>query len=60
MQQPGWDAIELARDRLRLAWEVGDMSEVVGKSKELVETAAKVTVAAVEGAVSDATDFGPR
>lgn len=59
LDQPGWDAIERARDRLRLAWEMGDLPEVVGKAKELVETVAKATVASVDGAVSDAADFGP-
>jgi hypothetical protein len=59
IDQPAWDAIELARDRLQRAWEIQDLPEVVGKAKELVETVAKVTVAATEGTVADSTDFAP-
>ncbi|MFB9238149.1 abortive infection family protein [Plantactinospora siamensis] len=57
--QPAWDSIELALSRLRRAWEFDDLPDVVGKAKELVETVAKVTVEAAEGAVSDAVDFQP-
>jgi hypothetical protein len=59
IDQPAWDAIELGRDRLQRAWEIQDLPEVVGKAKELVETVAKVTVAATEGTVADSTDFAP-
>lgn len=59
VDQPAWEAIELARTRLLRAWEFQDLPEVVGKAKELVETVAKVTVAAIEGAVADSADFVP-
>lgn len=59
IDQPAWDAIELARDRLQRAWAIQDLSEVVGKAKELVETVAKVTIAATEGTVADSTDLTP-
>lgn len=59
MAQGAWEAIELARDRLQRAWDVHDLPEVVGKSKELVETVAKVTVEATEGTVADSIDFQP-
>jgi abortive infection Abi-like protein len=59
IDQPSWEAIELARDRLQRAWEIQDLPEVVGKAKELVETVAKVTVAATEGTVADSIDFEP-
>lgn len=52
-----WDAIELGRDRLQRAWEIEDYSEVVGKAKDIVETVAKVVVAATEGTISDSTDY---
>ena len=54
---PAWEAIELARDRLQRAWHIQDLPEVVGKAKELVETVAKVTVAATEGTVGDSIDL---
>ena len=59
IDQPAWDAIELARDRLQRAWQFEDLSEVVGKAKELVETVAKVTVAATGVTVADSTKFVP-
>jgi len=59
LAQPAWEAVELARDRLRRAWDVRDLPEVVGKAKELVETVAKVTVEATEGTVADSLDFQP-
>lgn len=49
----GWRAIESARDRLQLAWQLKDFQEVVGKAKELVETVAKVVVAAADGTLGD-------
>lgn len=59
IDDPGWKAIEVARERLRRAWEFQDGPDVVGKAKELVETVAKVTVVATEGAVADGIDFVP-
>ncbi|GAA1025655.1 hypothetical protein GCM10009557_00410 [Virgisporangium ochraceum] len=59
LAQPAWDSIELALSRLRRAWEFDDLPDVVGKAKELVETVAKVTVEAAEGAVADSVDFQP-
>lgn len=54
-----WAAVEAARVRLKAAWDLRDLPEVIGKAKELVETVAKVVVASVEGAVTDASDFAP-
>lgn len=59
LSDPAWEAVELARDRLRRAWDVPDLPEVVGKAKELVEAVAKVTVEALQGTVADSFDFGP-
>lgn len=59
LAQPAWDSIELARGRLQRAWDFDDLPDVVGKAKELVETVAKVTVEAAEGAVADSVDFQP-
>lgn len=59
VDEPGWKAIEAARTRLLRAWELQDLPEVVGKAKELVETVAKVTIVAIEGAVGDSADFAP-
>lgn len=53
----GWEAVNRAKERLQTAWESKDLPEVIGKAKELVETVAKVTVVAVDGAVSDSMDF---
>jgi len=38
---------------------MGDLSEVVGKSKELVETVARVVVMSVEGTVNEKLEFQP-
>ncbi|WP_130013928.1 abortive infection family protein [Serinicoccus sediminis] len=59
LDDDGWEAIESARTRLRLAWELNDFQEVVGKAKELTETVAKVVVAAADGTLADNADFGP-
>lgn len=59
VDQPAWDAIELARDRLQRAWQFDDLPEVIGKSKELVETVAKVAAAATGTTLADSIDFKP-
>jgi hypothetical protein len=59
LEDDGWRAIESARDRLQLAWQLKDFQEVVGKAKELVETVAKVVVAAADGTLGDSADFVP-
>jgi hypothetical protein len=45
VDDPAWDAVELARRRLVRAWELEDLAEFVGRAKELVETVAKVVFA---------------
>lgn len=55
----GWTAVESALNRLRSAWRLQDLPEVVGKAKELVETVAKVVVAAADGTLSDNANFVP-
>lgn len=52
-------AIDVARGRVSLACQMGDLSEVVGKSKELVETVARVVVMSVEGTVNEKLEFQP-
>ena len=52
-----WDAVTLARSRVRIAWESEDFPEVIGKAKELVETIARVVVVATEGTVGDTAEF---
>lgn len=59
LDNDGWEAVGSARSRLRLAWELKDFPEVVGKAKELVETVAKVVVAAADGTLADNADYGP-
>ncbi len=59
LDDDGWGAVESARNRLRLAWQLQDLPEVVGKAKELVETVAKVVVAAADGTLADNADFVP-
>jgi hypothetical protein len=59
LDDEGWGAVESARNRLRLAWQFQDLPEVVGKAKELVETVAKVVVAAADGTLADNADFVP-
>jgi len=59
LDDSSWDAITLAQTRVRNAWTVGDLPEVVGKAKELVETVARVTIASSEGTIGDAADFNP-
>ncbi len=58
LDDDGWASVDIARTRLRLAWDLQDLSEVIGKAKELVETVAKVVVAAADGTVADNADFG--
>ena len=55
----GWEAIEVARDRLSAAWNIEDYSEVIGKAKDLVETLAKVVIASSDGTVNDKTEVIP-
>ena len=52
-----WAAVEVAQSRLCGAWERGDFQEVLGKSKEIVETVAKVVVGAAEETVGEAAHF---
>lgn len=52
-------AIDEARGRVSLACQMGDLAEVVGKSKELVETVARVVVLSTEGTVNEKLDFQP-
>jgi hypothetical protein len=59
LDDAGWEAVQAARNRLRLGWEMEDLQEVVGKAKEFVETVAKVVVAAADGTLADNADFGP-
>lgn len=59
LDNDGWEAVKSARNRLRLAWQLQDLPEVVGKAKELVETVAKVVVAAANGTLADNADFVP-
>lgn len=56
IDDPAWEAIESARNRLKAAWSIEDHSEVIGKAKDLVETIAKVVVAASDGTVNDKTE----
>lgn len=55
----GWAAVESALNRLRLAQQLQDLPEVVGKAKELVETVANVVVAAADGTLTDNANFVP-
>jgi len=57
IEDPAWAAVELARSRLRGAWEGNDLPEVLGKAKELVETVARVVVGATGETAGDAADF---
>ena len=57
LEDAAWTAIEVALERLRRAWDHNDLPDVIGKAKELVETVAKVVVAAVEDAPGDLADF---
>lgn len=57
LDDPAWEAVQLAHSRLQRACEWRDLPEMIGKSKELVETVAKVVVGATEGTVEDSADF---
>lgn len=57
LDDASWRAVDLAQGRVRFARQMGDLSEVVGKSKELVETVARVVILSVEGTVNERLDF---
>lgn len=59
VEDPAWDAVEAARARVQAAWTQNDMSEAIGKAKELVETVAKVVAAAAGEPAADAMNFAP-
>ncbi|WP_169165212.1 abortive infection family protein [Cellulomonas taurus] len=57
LDDAGWEAVQIAQRRLKNAWELDDLPEVIGKAKELVETVAKVVVAATQEPLADGADF---
>jgi len=59
IDDPSWAAIELAHQRLEGAWSRNDLPEAIGKSKELVETIAKIVVSATGETPGDVADFAP-
>lgn len=59
LDDSAWAAVDAARVRLQLAWDLQDLPEVIGKAKELVETVAKVVVVSMEGTVAESADFSP-
>lgn len=52
-----WTAIDTGLRRLKLACEMDDLHEVIGKSKELVETVARVAIDASDGTVANRADL---
>ena len=59
LDDDSWRAVEEARGRVHFARQMGDLSEVVGKSKELVETVARVVILSTAGTVNEKLDFQP-
>lgn len=59
LDDDSWRAIDVAQGRVRFARQMDDLAEVVGKSKELVETVARVVVLATEGTVNEKLEFQP-
>lgn len=59
LDDDSWRAVEEARRRVHFAHQMGDLSEVVGKAKELVETVARVAILSAEGTVNEKLDFQP-
>ena len=59
LDDDSWRAVEEARGRVHFARQMGDLSEVVGKSKELVETVARVVILSTEGTANEKLDFQP-
>lgn len=59
LDDDSWRAIDVAQGRVRFARQMDDLAEVVGKSKELVETVARVVVLSTEGTVNEKLEFQP-
>lgn len=57
LEDQAWDAVEKGLDRLKRACEIEDLHEVIGKSKELVETVARIAIDASDGTVADRADL---
>lgn len=57
VEDPAWEAVEVARNRLSEAWDRRDCTDVVGKAKELVETIAKVVLTEAGDTVGDSADY---
>lgn len=57
IEDEAWDAIETGLTRLKNANHIEDLHEVIGKSKELVESVARVAIEATDGTVGSAADF---
>ena len=57
IKDEAWTAIETGLERLKRACEIEDLHEVIGKSKELVETIARITIEASDGTVADRADL---
>jgi hypothetical protein len=58
IEDEAWKAIEAGLARLESATQIEDLHEVIGKSKELVESVARVAIEATDGTVGSAADFG--